>query len=78
MTKAINEEEINAGDTINAVGISWDISGDDDEGEMPELPENAEIKIPFDWEFGDSVADLLSDQYGFCINSIESLEREDG
>lgn len=76
MTKTVTEDQINAGDTINAMGISWDVSGNDDDGEMPDLPENTKVEIPADWEPGDSIADLLSDQYGFCINSIESLERE--
>ncbi|NCQ64811.1 MAG: hypothetical protein GW757_12930 [Alphaproteobacteria bacterium] len=77
MIKTVDEDQINPSDKINAIGISWDISNDDDDGETPDLPENVEVEIPSNWELGDSVADLLSNQYGFCIHSIKALERAD-
>ena len=33
---------------------------------------------PDDWERGDSIADLLTDRYGFCIHGIGSLETTAG
>lgn len=69
----MTEEDIKPGDTIRASGIDWDTDGAD-AAEL-ELPDEVTIRIPTDWEDHETVADKLSDEYGFCINGIKTLER---
>ncbi|AXK43954.1 hypothetical protein [Erythrobacter aureus] len=55
--------------------LDWDTSGDDDDGTPgePDLPLSVVVSVdPDDDEF----ADMLSDRYGFCINSY-SIQRLD-
>lgn len=51
-----------------AKGIEWDI--DEEYIDEISLPEDAEVWVPE----GKDIADVLTDMYGFCINSIESVE----
>lgn len=53
---------------ISAKGIKWDI--DTEDIDVVSLPEDAEVWVPE----GKDIADVLTDMYGFCINSIESIE----
>lgn len=51
-----------------AKGIEWDI--DEEDIDEVSLPEDAEVWVPE----GKDIADVLTDMYGFCIKSIESVE----
>jgi hypothetical protein len=51
-----------------AKGIEWDI--DEEDIDEVSLPEDADVWVPE----GKDIADVLTDMYGFCINSIESVE----
>ena len=51
-----------------AKGIEWDI--DEEDIDEVSLPEDVKVWVPE----GKDIADVLSDMYGFCINSIESVE----
>lgn len=51
-----------------AKGIEWDI--DEEDIDEVSLPEDVEVWVPE----GKDIADVLTDIYGFCINSIESVE----
>ena len=68
----MTEDDIKGGDVILAKGIRWDTDGDS--GAQASLPSEARVEIPEDWETGsDSVADLLSDEHGFCVHGIDEL-----
>ena len=67
----MTEDQIKPGDTIMAKGIDWDTDGE----VVDNLPVEATVQIPAEWSEDDIVADLLSDQYGWCINSIQAIER---
>jgi hypothetical protein len=68
----LTEDDIKGGDVIIAKGIRWDTDGDRDTAAS--LPNEARVEIPEDWDAGsDSVADLLSDEHGFCIEGIDEL-----
>lgn len=72
-TAEITEDQLQAGDRIRVEGIDWDTDGDD-----PldlDLPLETEITVPDDWCEGESVADVLSDRYGFCIHGISTITR---
>lgn len=56
---------------ISAKGIKWDI--DKEDIDIVSLPEDAEVWVPE----GKEIEDVLTDMYGFCINSIESIEYRD-
>jgi len=73
MTTDVDEDTLRAGDAVRLADIDWDTSGG--EGDEPDLPETVELTLPADWEPGDSLADLLSDRHGFCINGIGTVER---
>lgn len=83
---SIDENDIVAGQAVMAKGIRWDTDDDDtdDDGDATdtagdtELPDEVRIVTPDDWERGDSIADLLTDRYGFCIHGIGSLETTAG
>ena len=51
-----------------AKGIEWDI--DEEDIDDVSLPEDADVWVPE----GKDIADVLTDMYGFCIKSIESVE----
>lgn len=51
-----------------ARGIEWDI--DEEDIDEVSLPEDADVWVPE----GKDIADVLTDMYGFCIKSIESVE----
>jgi hypothetical protein len=51
-----------------AKGIEWDI--DEEDINEVSLPEDADVWVPE----GKDIADVLTDMYGFCIKSIESVE----
>lgn len=51
-----------------AKGIEWDI--DEEDIDEVSLPEDVEVWVPE----GKDIVDVLTDMYGFCINSIESVE----
>ena len=57
-----------------AINIQWDIDWDVD-AESVNLPER--VEIPFNVSF-DDIADMLSDEYGFCVFGfdIEQVEVE--
>ena len=55
-------------DTLIAKGIKWDI--DKEDIGVVSLPEEVEVWVPE----GKDITDVLTDMYGFCINSIESIE----
>lgn len=67
------EESLQTGDRIRVEGIDWDTDGDDPAD--LDLPLSTEITIPDDWIQGESVADILSDRYGFCIHGIATITR---
>ena len=78
---SIDENDIVAGQAVTAKGIRWDTDDDDtddddaaDTAGDTELPDEVRIVTPDDWELGDTIADLLTDRYGFCIHSIGALE----
>ena len=70
MENIIEEKDLKPGNQVMAVAIDWDTDGED-----VDLPENVSITIPEGFDEGDSVADLLSDEYGYCIFSFSHLER---
>jgi len=72
-TAEITEDQLRSGDYIRVEGIDWDTDGDDPLS--LELPLDTQITIPHDWCEGESVADLLSDQYGYCIHGISTITR---
>ena len=72
-TNDVSEEDIVAGDRIVAEDIYWDTDGADPKD--LDLPTDKEITIPSDWEKGDIVADILSDEHGYCITGIGTLRR---
>ena len=51
-----------------ARGIEWDI--DEEDIDEVSLPEDVDVWVPE----GKDIADVLTDMYGFCIKSIESVE----
>ena len=51
-----------------ARGIEWDI--DEEDIDEVSLPEDADVWVPE----GKDIADVLTDMYGFCIKSIESVD----
>jgi hypothetical protein len=51
-----------------AKGIEWDI--DEEDIDEVSLPEDADVWVPE----GKDIADVLTDMYGFCIKSIESVD----
>ena len=53
-----------------AKGIEWDI--DEEDIDDVSLPEDADVWVPE----GKDIADVLTDMYGFCIKSIESVEEK--
>lgn len=73
IAESIREEDLQPGDTVRLEGIDWDADGDDpsDLG----LPMATDITIPSDWCEGESVADLLSDKYGFCVHGVSTILR---
>jgi hypothetical protein len=71
----IEENEIKAGDVIKASGILWDTDDGNGGTAIVALPDEVTITIPDGWSEGDSVADLISDEHGFCIDGIRTLER---
>ena len=73
MTEAVREDDLKAGDRIRLEGIDWDTDGDDPAD--LELPTETEITVPDDWEQGETIADVLSDRYGFCIHGISTIRR---
>lgn len=71
---------------VRVTGIDWDTTSDDDDAgdeqsetlsELePLLPTELTVRVNADIDLEDGeLADLLSDRYGFCINSIASTER---
>lgn len=50
-------------------GIDWDCFAPPDHYNLP-------INTVVEAEDEDSVVDALSDEYGWCINSVESIEEE--
>lgn len=72
------EDTLQAGDTVRLSNIDWDTTSDDgNDANDANLPDNVTLSLPANWATGDSLADLLSDEYGFCVNSIGSIDRED-
>lgn len=65
---------------IFVYGIVWDTSSDekteDEHIDYSFLPDHVEIDTDYDIP-EDKIADCLSDEYGYCIESIESIEYED-
>lgn len=64
---------------VQCIGIDWDIDADED-GTIPTpeelgLPTTATLEVAKDEleTIEDDAADMLSDKYGFCINSIETI-----
>ena len=56
---------------IYITNIDWDIDGENkDELGLPDM-----VEVPVDMD-KDEIADMLSDYYGFCVNSfsIEAVE----
>lgn len=51
-----------------AKGIEWDVDAED--VNEVSLPEDANVWVPE----GKDIADVLTDMYGFCIKSIESVD----
>lgn len=70
-----NENDIRAGDTIKASGIMWDTDDGNGGTAIVALPDTLTITVPESWQPGDSICDLLSDEQGFCIDGILTLER---
>lgn len=68
---------------VRATGIEWDTTSDDDaehpdtmEELKPLLPSDLTVRVNADIDLEDGqLSDLLSDRYGFCVNSIGSVER---
>ena len=69
----LDEEDIRAGDVIVIQDIEWDI--DDEDPEDLGLPDEVKMTVPKDWDEDSSIADHLSDEYGFCVNDIGKVRR---
>lgn len=61
------EEEVK----YRITGIDWDV---DDEDDLAELPEEAVVVLEDGGDEDDAI-DQLSDDYGFLVNGVESIER---
>lgn len=61
------EEEEEEREPWKVVNIVWDIKDDEWEDE-PDVP--AEVEVPGDVD-EDDIADWLSDEYGYCVESYE-------
>lgn len=81
----IERELVEENPDVKVTGINWDVDKDDFDTEteyeaaIASLPED--VTIPFSKLFRDydpsdedSIADYLSDEYGYCINGIESVD----
>ena len=55
--------------TVNFYNIDWDT-----DGEEIELPTDIILTVDEDFEIDLEGADLLSDEYGFCVNSFSFQE----
>lgn len=69
-SKTILAPEYLPGQRVEFTDILWDNedSDDDEEGEgTADLPENVVMTLPADWTVDDDLADLLSDEYGYCV-----------
>lgn len=71
----MTEQDIKAGDVIKASGILWDTDDGNGGQAIVALPDPVTLTVPDGWQTGDSVADLLSDEHGFCVDGIQTLER---
>ena len=69
----LQEEELKAGDRVTLTGIKWDTDGEDpkDLGLESELT----LTLPQDWDEDSSIADLLSDRYGWCVMNPGQISR---
>lgn len=59
---------------MKAVNINWDIDRDDyiNLAEQDMLPPT-EVELPDDIRDDDDIADWLSDNYGWCVNSFDII-----
>jgi hypothetical protein len=59
---------------MKAVNINWDIDRDDyiNLAEQDMLPPT-EVELPDDIQDDDDIADWLSDNYGWCVNSFDII-----
>jgi hypothetical protein len=58
---------------VRFFNIDWDTSDNSDElaaTDAPELPEEVILDVPEGTDLENEGADILSDQYGFCVNSF--------
>ena len=55
--------------TVNFYNIDWDT-----DGEEIDLPTDVVLTVDKDVEVSLEGADLLSDEYGFCVNSFNFQE----
>ena len=55
--------------TVNFYNIDWDT-----DGEEIDLPTDVVLTVDKDVEVSLEGADLLSDEYGFCVNSFSFQE----
>ena len=57
---------------IHITDIEWDT--DDVEGEKPDLPTEWDTEVTEEeydtWDLDDMLADRLSDEFGFCVDSF--------
>ena len=60
---------------VHVVKVNWDTTDDEHpDGQDAGLPKI--VDVPDDL-LPDDIADWLSDQYGWCVNSLNQIEEED-
>jgi len=68
-----DDEEDDDSDTIITIsGIEWDVDEDDDADDLPTVVTFTKGQILEHYD-STEVADFLSDEYGWCVNSIADI-----
>jgi hypothetical protein len=65
-----DEDEIGGEHTVRVYNIEWDDATEEDI-ELDGLPDEVEIDVPIGMNLDTELADELTDQYGWCIRSLE-------
>lgn len=65
-----DEEETGGEHTVRVYNIEWDDTTEEDI-ELDGLPDEVEIDVPVEMNLDTELADELTDQYGWCIRSLE-------
>lgn len=70
--------EIGQGVRVSITGIEWDFSDEDGTTSSVKLPTDLEVNAPADWAEDGRLADLLADQFGFCVSNYANAIQVSG